>query len=154
MPVTLTKEDLDPIRWPTKAKPNPRRSRQASSKKWVPIVNIAKSPVTTLGSAPCLLFLSLLFLRILLYSRIVIFSWAKWITRWRRNSLASSPRRRRGTYPSKFGSPKRLSHMSLAQNLFGFPKLSLELLLCIKLHFHHIYKYYVEFDLILLSGEC
>jgi hypothetical protein len=68
------KRGLGSYPWPTKAKPNPRRSRQASSKKWVPIVNIAKSPVTTLGSASCLLFLSLLCLRTLLYSKIIIFT--------------------------------------------------------------------------------
>jgi hypothetical protein len=51
-----------------------RRSSLASSRKLAHITNIVKSPDATLGSVPCLSYLSLPYLRIHLCLRIIIFS--------------------------------------------------------------------------------
>jgi hypothetical protein len=64
MLVTLAREVLDHFRSQTKAQHHLRKSRQASSKKWAHIANIAKSPGNTLGSVPCHLILTLPYLRI------------------------------------------------------------------------------------------
>ena len=64
MPVTMEREVLVHFRSQTKALLLLRRSRQASLKKLDHIVNIAKSPGTTLGSVRCHHVLSLLYLKI------------------------------------------------------------------------------------------
>ena len=64
MLVTMAREVLVHFRSQTKALLLLRRSRLASLKKLDHIVNIAKSPGTTLGSVPCHHVISLLYLRI------------------------------------------------------------------------------------------
>ena len=64
MLVTMAREVLVHFRSQTKALLHLRRSRLVSLKKLDHIVNIAKSPGTTLGSVPCHHALSLLYLKI------------------------------------------------------------------------------------------
>ena len=127
MHVTMAREVLVHFRSQIKALLLLRRSRLASSRKLVHIANIAKSPGTTLGSAPYHHALFPLYQRITHQCfKITIFFWVKWRARWRPNSLAKLLRSQRRSSPSNFGSQKLLSHMCKAQSLFGFLKLKSE----------------------------